>query len=494
MLGMRNSKHNFFNLSVMVDSPQPQIISFMIYLACIVGNLASHDNFWYQLIMQPRSIASCNVPYTRFKNVQENESSSTFSVIPNVSGNILQLFLHSSLVLSLELETTSLESFKNSVGFDCADVSDYLEMQLRQYWHSLESGLQLTSNDLCILLHSILFKSLSLFTVKYQCADVKDVKDAYTRLMTDQECIIQQIVMDRYTIIHESKQHSASLYDRSETSIENCVLEITPCQSSSNMNFVTQLFTKIQNNFLCLAHSLKSIKETSKTVPLPDIRSKDLLRFERNDCYLQFSQCDSRYGLSQKIDFDYEKIEQEIQAEVLIRKCLIDVQVLSKITFTDNLFRNTVELLMDLQSKMYQYPLTTDIKKEVVQKSERDASLTSDMLTHTGIILSLIRKTGAQSEQPIFKYLRRWETVLGISSLELKNIFPEDIKIGHIIPFYQWLEELNGENLANSLGDTYLLQLPREGRDCLLRFSKSNMKSIEKLSHAVKVFVQMSFV
>lgn len=153
------------------------------------------------------------------------------------------------------------------------------------------------------------------------------------------------------------------------------------------------------------------------------------------------------------------------------------------------MFRNTVVLLKELQSNMYQYPLTSDIKKEVEQKSERDASQISDLLTHTGIVLSLIRKTGAQSEQPISEYLQRWETVFGISSLGLKYIFPEDIKLGHIILFYQWLEELNGENLASSLGDTYRMQLPREGRDCLLRFSKSNMKSIEKLSHAVKVFV-----
>ncbi|CAG2207748.1 RNF213 [Mytilus edulis] len=629
MLGRMNFKHNIFNLSVMVESPQTQIISVIIHLACIVGNVASHDNFWYQLIMKPRSIASCNVPYTMFKNVHENESSNEFSVIPNVVGHILQFLLHGSLVLSSELETISLEDVKNSVGFDCGDIQDYLEMQLQQYWQSLENVLQLNSNDLCILLHSILFKSLNLFTVKHQC---EDVEDAYTRFMTDQECRIHQIVMERYIIIQESKQHSASLYDKSETSIENCVLEITPCQSSSNMTFVTQLFrvykkpsklimlsdlhmktkkefpflrlvienldklclpqkmlsilkwhltlvtyvsnkyrkvdfkdvtvskliadehddkrrevlklsfesfkndwneirsrhwqllntedtillesmqpmtkmnyaaicgeksqlqivinslAKIQNNFLCLAHSLKSIKETPKTVPLLDVRSKDLLRFEWNDHYLQFSQCDSRYGFSQKIDFDYEKIEQEMQAEVLFGKCFIDVKVLPKITFTDDLFRNTIELLKELQSNLDQYPLTSDIKKEVEQKSERDASQISDLLTHTGIVLSLIRKTGAQSEQPISEYLQRWETVFGISSLE-SNIFPEEIKIGHIITFYQWLEELNGENLANSLGDTYRMQLPREGRDCLLRFSKGNMKSIEKLAHAVKVFV-----
>ncbi|XP_052068616.1 uncharacterized protein LOC127707898 [Mytilus californianus] len=627
LLGVQEFKHNLFNLSVMVRTPQPQISSVIVHMACIIGTITHYESFWNQTVFMPISSAVNGLPLIPFEKFEkEHELPEAFPGTSKVCCNIMQIFLHSSLVISFGLNKISSLNVLNLIGYE----NDNIDKQIRQYWQNLQQELQLNCDDMCILLHSILFNSLHLFTAE---PDGTSLKESVNILMQKHVVVINEILPNRFAHIHSSKRHCALLCSEGALSVENCVTEVGPCNYNVNINSFTHLFRvytkptkeslfanlhiaakndfpvlhlvidhmeklslpqkilsilkwhlslviyasykfrkvdfkymtitklfaeenddkkkrvlktrfeafkndwndirsfhcfqscdkdsetleimhtmlkmssatiigensplyrvvekliQIQNNFLSEACSTKSMKENPITVSLLEIRSKDLLNFKWSDRFLTFSQCDTRYGLDQKIDFDFEKIEQEIKAEVLFGKCFIKIQDLPQIVFSDELFQNTVELLKEIQRNVQQYDLTQDIKKEIVHKRDRDASQITNMLTQTGMVISLIRKTGADSAQPIVEYLTKWENVSGISSLELKNLLPEDIKIGHIIPFYQYLEELNGDNIANSLEDKYRVHLPREGRESLIKSSKGNFKTVEKLDHALKVFV-----
>ncbi|CAC5398276.1 unnamed protein product [Mytilus coruscus] len=492
LLGVKEFKHNLFNLSVMVRTPQPQISSVIVHLACIVGTITRYESFWYQTVMMPLSSAVNGLPLIPFEKFEkEHELPEAFSGMSNVCCNIMQFFLHSGLVISFGLNKLSSLNVLNLKGYD----NDYIDMQIRQYWQNLQQVLQLSCYDMCILLHSILFNSLHLFTAE---PDGTSLKESGTILMQKHVVVINEILPNRFAHIHSSKRHCALLCGEGDSSVEKCVTEVDPCNYSLNINSFTHLFRvytkptkecffanlhiaarndfpvlhlvidhmeklslpqkilsilkwhlslviyasykfrkvdfkemtitklfaeenddkkkqvlktrfeafkkdwndirsfhcfqscdkdsesleimhtmlkmssatiigensslyrvvekliQIQNNFLSEACSMKSMKENPITVSLLDIRSKDLLNFKWSDRFLTFSQCDTRYGLEKKIDFDFEKIEQEIKAEVLFGKCFITIQDLPQIIFSDELFQNTVELLKEIQRNVQQ--------------------------------------------------------------------------------------------------------------------------------------------
>ncbi|CAG2252999.1 unnamed protein product [Mytilus edulis] len=67
LLGVKDLKHNLFNLSMMVSSPQPQITSVIVHMACIIGTVTHYQTFWYQLIMMPLSSAGDRFPLIPFE-------------------------------------------------------------------------------------------------------------------------------------------------------------------------------------------------------------------------------------------------------------------------------------------------------------------------------------------------------------------------------------------------------------------------------------------
>lgn len=632
LLGITDFKHNLFDLSIMVESPQPQIVSVMLHLTCIIGVLSPSNNYWHRIVMMPLSFEKCYLPLTTFNKCKNKERSSNgFDDISEVTYDIMQLFLHSCVVISLELDATSPEVVMNCIDIVDNNAHSHLELQIRQYWQSLQQLLQINCNDLCILLHTILFKTQHLFTSTHNVIEEADI----TTYLLKHASVIDKLLPNRFYIIQESKQHNASLSDTSsEMSMVNCVTEVKPCHYDEHVNFVTRLFrvyrnptkdklfanfkiaslkqavpflhltlqnidklclpqkmlsilkwhlslvagasykfrkvdfkdltvamviaeehderrkillektfelfkndwnevcsyelnhvsckhtdsfefintkTKmkdisaedehsplqnilkkliaIQNNFLIEACESKSLNEKPRSVTVLDIRKKDLLKFEWNDRFLTFSQCDTGQGFAQKIDFDYEKIEQEMKAEILFGKCFVTMENLPKIFFTDVLFQNSVDLLKEIQVAVRQQQLTSEIKREIEKKMERNVSQITNLLTYTGMALSLIRKTGAQPDQPIAEYLKKWESFTGKASWESKHLLSENIQICHSVSLYQFLEELNGEKVSNSLNNTYRSPLPKAAKDSLLKASKVNIVHIEKLDHAVKVFV-----
>ncbi|CAC5371881.1 unnamed protein product [Mytilus coruscus] len=632
LLGITDFKHNLFDLSIMIESPQPQIVSVMLHLTCIIGVLSPSNNYWHRMVMMPLSLKKCYLPLTTFDKYKNKDGSSNgFDEISEVTYDIMQLFLHSCIVISLELDAASPEVVMNCIDIADNNAHSHLELQIQQYWQSLQQLLQLNCNDLCILLHTIIFKTQQLFISTH---NVNEEADTTTYLLKHAS-VIDQLLPNRFHMIQESKQHYASLSDLSSSmSLENCVTEVKPCHYDVNINFVTRLFrvyrnptkdtllanfniaalkqtvpflhltlqnidklcqpqkmvsvlkwhlslvacssykfrkvdfkeltvamviaeehddrrrhllektfelfkndwnevysyelnhlsckhtdssefintkTKmkdisseddnspiqnilkkliaIQNNFLSEACESKSLNENPRSVSVLDIRKKNLLKFEWDDRFLTFSQCDTGHGFAQKLDFDYEKIEQEMKAEILVGKCFVTMENLPKIFFTDDLFQNSVDLLKEIQVAVRQQKLTSEIKKEIEKKMERNVSQITNLLTYTGMVLSLIRKTGAQPDQPIAEYLKKWESVTGKASWESKHLFSENMQICHSVSLYQWLEELNGENVANSLDNTYRSPLPKAGKDSLMKASKVNIVHIEKLDHAVKVFV-----
>ncbi|CAG2207733.1 unnamed protein product [Mytilus edulis] len=139
LLGITDFKHNLFDLSIMIESPQPQIVSVMLHLICIIGVLSPSNNYWHRIVMMPLSLEKCYLPLTTFdKCMNKDGSSNGFDEISEVTNNIMQLFLHICVVISLELDATSPEVVMNCIDIADNNAHSHLQLQIQQYWKSLQ--------------------------------------------------------------------------------------------------------------------------------------------------------------------------------------------------------------------------------------------------------------------------------------------------------------------------------------------------------------------
>lgn len=262
--------------------------------------------------------------------------------------------------------------------------------------------------------------------------------------------------------------------------IQNAIIYEATCSLSNSKN----------------SETLNQPEINDKAISLLDLKRKDLITFEWQDKWLQYCQCDTSYGLAQSISFDLERIEKEIKAEVLVGKSVIHIPTIPTVMFTDDLYHNSVQLLKAIECDIDQDRLSNDVKKNIEKKKETDTALISNLLTHIGMVLSLLRKIGAKSDVTadlsIVDYLEQYKTVTGMVSGVFRNLFPEDVRLCHIVDMYRWLEEINGDIVVDSLELQYRKQLRKDDRDRLSTAQADNIKYLEKLDHTLKVFVHRS--
>ncbi|OPL33843.1 hypothetical protein AM593_09786, partial [Mytilus galloprovincialis] len=276
--------------------------------------------------------------------------------------------------------------------------------------------------------------------------------------------------------------------------MEACIV----LNDDSTVLLLLKELVNIHNSFLNQStdvkeKGMKQIKIEMRKLPLLDVKPNDVIAFEWNEDWLRFSQCETEYGFGRKVNFDFEKIEDEVKKDILYGKSEIQFPAsFPKPIFTDDLFQNSVELLSEIEACIPQQYLTTEIRKSVELKVDRDGSFVTDLLSHLGMVLSLLKKTGGDNSQPLIEYLEKWQTVTGMNSNIFKRILPEPIdsvKLGHVVTLYKWLEELNGESLVETLDEAYHKLLPTEAKDFLQKIKKSHIIHLEKLQHPLLVFV-----
>ncbi|OPL33433.1 hypothetical protein AM593_05709, partial [Mytilus galloprovincialis] len=278
--------------------------------------------------------------------------------------------------------------------------------------------------------------------------------------------------------------------------MENC----TVWNDESTLLLLLQELVQIHNAFLDQSNDIlghkqrqKKFKLIQQVVALLDVKSNEIVTFKWNDNWLKFCQSDTSYGLGQRLLFDYEKIEEEVKKDILIGKMKIEFPTrFPKPVFTDDLYKNSVELLSDLEKSIPQQQLTKEIRRSVEVKVDRDAAFVTDLLTQLGMILALLKKTGGDNSQPLIEYLEKWQSVTGMNSNIFKRILPEpvdSVKLGHVVTLYKWLEELNGRSLVEALDERFHRTLHPEAKEILHQTKNSHMAHLEKLQHPLLVFV-----
>ncbi|XP_052069355.1 uncharacterized protein LOC127708504 [Mytilus californianus] len=275
--------------------------------------------------------------------------------------------------------------------------------------------------------------------------------------------------------------------------INSTMKECSIIEDDSIFLEVIKCLANIQNKFL-KDYGVIEANEKSKLInslPIQDVKSENLISFKWDTYWEDYCQCETRYGLGQKLNFYCDMIEKELEQDMLFGKVLVEIpNPLMKIGFKDDLFHNSIELLKEISRKFEQKVLPDEIKIQIKLKKSKDRSHISELLTHVGMALSLLRKKGLGTQNadiPIAFYLNSLADITGMSSSVIESLFPEDIRISHSVNLYQWLEELNGESIIETLEDKYRVKLSDNAIQCLQE-AKQNMKHLEKLDHPLKVF------
>ncbi|XP_028413396.1 uncharacterized protein LOC114536266 [Dendronephthya gigantea] len=208
--------------------------------------------------------------------------------------------------------------------------------------------------------------------------------------------------------------------------------------------------------------------------PLQEAKDKEIIKFDWSNDLLKYSQ-NPNYGFGEDIDYDFEKIEEELAKKIVFGKCHLAE---SKITFifSKELFHASAKVLMKIREIC---PQTQSLPQEfhqglhsLKQRRKEDART---LLQHIETIIFLL-SLGSDFDKDMKK-----KTLVELANLwktELPSPFPVDllpepkasIQLTHIAALYEALEDL--------LADGAIQGLPKQFREELSEDTKTILNSL----------------
>lgn len=285
--------------------------------------------------------------------------------------------------------------------------------------------------------------------------------------------IIDCIIIDENSIIHKVLM---KLVDIHNYFIDSCL------QFASASSIQSLYFLKTSEN-------LSQVKSTS----LWELAEKDTIKFSLLDeNILQYSQCKLEFGEGQDRYYNLQKIENELAHDLILGKPHIFVPpTFPHISFLDELFQNTFQLLNIIKKSIQQESLPQNILNGILNKKEENDFQIVELMTVLGMSLSLLKKTKGEPSLSLIEYLENWKDI-AVFPKGYRRLIPkteDTIKLCHIVNLYVKLEEMNGESVLDSLELKYRENLPREVEEKLKTTERSYVCHLEVLVEALKIFI-----
>ncbi|CAG2237368.1 unnamed protein product [Mytilus edulis] len=502
LLGGTHFKLNIFELSVAVMPPIYHMVSVMLHMTGAILSGGCKENIWYKLLKAPNQFTKLFIPLMDICSLQKWKNwSKILMKIQPVSINVLQILAYSSITSCLGFGLAEEEHFKDlfkmsgevvlkAVGvaqfpkITENKVSEIVVEQLGHYWQNLQSILQLSFGDICLLLHRIIFLSRDLLFGRYKiCLTENCIED----LLTSHTLIIEKVLRNRIMHLQEMRRTDFSLDKHKST--EDCVLEIVPCHYDVDFQNAVLLFRSPASPTLDLLMIDIQLRENKSMFGLLDLVLKNInkLALPQNIMPLiRWHLCVITYGSYRyrKVEFKDMTCDKFISGEIddtrrdILRKAFDDfTETWNNIKSVENIdmfgSSHTIEN-MELMCPTVKMGACTILDDQSVFKEKNGA------------------KSDVTADLSIVDYLEQYKTVTGMVSGVFRNLFPEDVRLCHIVDMYRWLEEINGDIVVDSLELQYRKQLRKDDRDRLSTAQADNIKYLEKLDHTLKVFVHRS--
>lgn len=291
--------------------------------------------------------------------------------------------------------------------------------------------------------------------------------------ISKQDKIINCIIIDDNSIIYKVLIKLVEIHN----------YFIESCLQFSSTSPVQSLY------FMKTSEKLSQVKSTS----LWEMTSKDVLQFNSLDeNILHYSQCKLSFGEGRDRFYNLQKIENELAHDLILGKPFIFVPpTFPKISFLDELFQNTLQLLNIIRKSIPQKELPQYVVEGILKKKDENSHQIVDLMTVLGMSLSLLNKRKGEPNMPFTDYLENWKDI-AVFPKGFKHLLPEpekEIKLCHVVNLYIKLEELNGDSVIDSMEKKYRVNLPLEGEEKLKKTGKTCLGHLEVLLEALKIFI-----
>ena len=287
----------------------------------------------------------------------------------------------------------------------------------------------------------------------------------------------------------------------SQTKMKDCLI----LDSSSALYTVLKDICEIQNTFLdkvlevsvrkeCNALQFLSKGDGISAIPvisIAQIKPSSVVNYKWDNELLKFSHADLRYGYGAQINYEFEAIEKMLIMRMVAGKSYIMLEnSLPSVTFVDEFYKGYGKMAREISDIIPQKPLSTDIVHGIKEKREQHPRLTVELITHIGVLISLVKKTKGEAETPLIEYVEIWKHVLTNPMPSKLLPVPENsVRLCHLTALYGLLEELNADSLVDSLDDKYRKPISFEIQNQLNALFRSNQRLAEMALKATKRFV-----
>lgn len=285
--------------------------------------------------------------------------------------------------------------------------------------------------------------------------------------------IIDCIIIDENSIIHKVLMKLVDIHN----------YFIDSCLQFATASSIQSLY------FLKTSENLSQVKSTS----LWELAEQDTMKFSSLDGnILQYSQCKLEFGEGQDRYYNLQKIENELAHDLVLGKPYIYVpSTFPHISYLDELFQNTFQLLNIINNSIQQERLPQNILNGILNKKEENGLQIVELMTVLGMALSLLKKTKGEPSLSLIEYLDNWKDIT-VFPKGYRRLIPETedaIKLCHIVNLYVKLEEMNGGSVRDSLELKYRENIPREVEEKLKTTERSYVCHLEVLVEALKIFI-----
>ncbi|XP_060554249.1 uncharacterized protein LOC132715277 [Ruditapes philippinarum] len=274
----------------------------------------------------------------------------------------------------------------------------------------------------------------------------------------------------------------------SESKINECLM-----LSKNSLPFkILQKLIGIQNAFLdkilLLSRTCSALKvlRKEKIYALPCVKVTELKKehlvhsdIDWDNLLQQESHSNLNYGCGRQINYDFYSIEEAIALEMIFGKCYIILEnTLPEIVFIDELHKNYGNLIRELRKSVPQRPLTSDISNGIKSRKAEDPRMSTELLSHLGIVMTLLKKTSGDSDIPLVEYVDKWKYILCRDFPKKLLPSPESsMKLGHVVALSELLEELCADSVKEGLDDVYPDKLDGPLHDHIMLQLKDNLLS-----------------
>lgn len=205
----------------------------------------------------------------------------------------------------------------------------------------------------------------------------------------------------------------------------------------------------------CLSRGWHTAAIPCRTVS--EVTLSSVVSYEWDEELLNYSHADLTYGCGHQLIYEFEAIEKSLALDLVCGKIYILFEnTLPSVVFVDEFYQGFAKMVTEISNIIPQKALPSDIVNEIKAKRDKHPRLTSELITHVGVLIALAKKTKGEPGLPVIEFVERWKNYLTRPlSVDLLPAPEDSVKLCHLISLYGLLEELNADSLVDSLSDRY---------------------------------------